>query len=166
MILTPETWVAKGNWRVTTDSTSVKFNCVIQIEEETAGTSIHVQEIVRVDDPAAMASQFKYDAWIVPDETGLYTIRVDSKQLTLEGVGKLESLPHLATLRSEDGETHVTLTLFEMPEVYGVRAFITQGEHTYTFELALWTRAATRIATQKKSGDATIIPFNPRGRRR
>ena len=154
MILSPDTWLGRGSWRVTTDSTGVKFECVVQIEDEGNGTSIHVNVITETD------SRIKYDVWIVPDETGLYTITVNNSDLSLEGVGKLESLPHLATLRSEDGETNLVLTVFEMPEVFGTRGFYTHGKHTYTFELALRLRVKV---VQENNENVTIIPFNPRG---
>ena len=155
MILSPDTWVGRGSWRVTTDSTGVKFECVVQIEEEDNGTSIHVNVITETD------NRLKYDVWIVPDETGLYTITVNGSSISLEGLGKLESLPHLATLNSEDGSTNLVATVFEMPEVYGTRGFFTQGQHTYTFELALRMRVKV---VQEKSDNVTIIPFNPRRR--
>lgn len=155
MILSPDTWIGRGSWRVTTDSTGVKFECVVQITDEGNGTAINVTAITETD------SRIKYDVWIVPDETGLYTIRVNGDEMLLDGIGKLESLPHLATLRSEDGNKNLVLTVFEMPEVYGTRGFLTEGNHTYTFELALRMRVKV---VQEKNENVTIIPFNPRRR--
>lgn len=153
MILSPDTWVGRGSWRVTTDSTGVKFECIVQIKDEGNGTAINVTAITETD------TKIKYDVWIVADETGLYTIRVNGEEMALDGIGKLESLPHLATLRSEDGNTSLVLTVFEMPEVYGTRGFLTEGKHTYTFELALRMRVKV---VQEKNDNVTIIPFNPR----
>ena len=155
MILSPDTWVGRGSWRVTTDSTGVKFECVAQIKEESNGTSIAINVLTETD------TQLKYDVWVVPDETGLYTITVNGADLDLEGIGKLESLPHLATLKSTNGEKNLVVSVFEMPEVYGTRGFFTQGPHTFTFELALRMRVKV---VQEKNDNVTIIPFNPRQR--
>ena len=155
MILSPDTWVGRGSWRVTTDSTGIKFECIVKIEDEGNGTSIHVNLLTETE------TRLKYDIWLVPDETGLYTIAVNNPDLELEGIGKLESLPHLATLRSPDGETNLVATVFEMPEVYGTRGFFSEGKHTYTFELALRMRVKV---VQETSDNVTIIPFGPRRR--
>ncbi len=127
----------------------------MKITDEGNGTALQVNVITETE------SRIKYNVWIVPDETGLYTITVNSANLSLEGVGKLESLPHLATLKSENGETSLVLTVFEMPEVYGTRGFFTHGKHTYTFELALRMRVKV---VQEQNDNVTIIPFDPRQR--
>lgn len=133
----------------------MKFECVVKIEDVQNGTAIHVNAVTETE------SSCKYDVWIVPDETGLYTITVNSPGLSMQGVGKLESLPHLATLRSDDGTRNLVATVFEMPEVYGTRGFFSEGEHTYTFELALRMRVKV---VKEKNDNVTIIPFDPRGR--
>ena len=133
----------------------MKFDCVVKIEDVENGTAIQINASTEPD------ATYRYDVWIVPDETGLYTITVNSPSFALEGVGKLESLPHLATLRSEDGNTNLVATVFEMPEVYGTRGFFTEGRHTYTFELALRMRVKV---VKEKNENVTIIPFDPRRR--
>ena len=155
MILSPDTWIGRGSWRVTTDSTGIKFDCSVKIEEVETGTSIHVN--VRTETDTSM----QFDAWIVSDETGLYTISVNGENLALQGIGKLESLPHLAMLESEDGTANLVAAVFEMPEVYGSRGFYKVGEHQFTFELALRTRVRV---VQEKDENVTIIPFDPRQR--
>ena len=158
MILSPNKWIGRGSWRVTTDSTGVKFGCHVHIVDEGNGTSIHVE--VETETKNSM----NYDVWIVPDETGLYTITVNNSGLALEGIGKLESLPHLATLRSVDADTQLVLAVFEMPEVFGTRGFYTHQQHMYTFEIALRRQVRVVQETNETNENVTIIPFNPRGR--
>lgn len=153
MILSPATWVGSGSWRVTTDSTGVKFDVTLQVKEEQAGMLIHFSAFPET------GSSVTYEIWIVPDETGLYTIAASGNELRLDGIGKLESLPHLATLKSEDDGSHLSITLFELPEVYGIRGFLTQEGHTYTFEIALRSRIQQ---VQAQENSAEIIQFVPR----
>ena len=155
MILKPETWLGRGSWRVITDSTGVKFDCVVKIEEIETGLTIEVSVLTETD------SELKFDAWIAPDETGLYTITLQGENTPLEGIGKLESLPHLVSLRSEDNDKSLVITLFELPEVYGTRGFYRVGTHEYTFELALKMRVKYGGEADK---NAIIIPFDPRRR--
>ena len=155
MILKPDTWLGRGSWRVTTDSTGVKFDCVVKIEEIETGITIEVSVITETE------SELSFSAWIAPDETGLYTVSLQGDDIKLEGIGKLESLPHLVTLRSEDNERSLVITLFELPEVYGTRGFYRVGVHEFTFELALKLRVKFG---GEKDKNVTIIPFNPSGR--
>ena len=133
----------------------MKFECVVKIENVENGTSIHVNALTETD------STLNFDIWIVSDETGLYTISVSGENLSLQGIGKLESLPHLAMLESDEGEANLVAAVFEMPEVYGSRGFYKVGDHRYTFELAL--RARVRVV-QETNENVTIIPFDPRRR--
>ena len=125
----------------------------MQIKEETAGMLIDFSAVPET------GSVVQYEVWVVPDETGLYTITASGSDLDLAGIGKLESLPHLVTLKSEGGEKQLSITLFEMPEVYGIRGFFSEGDHMYTFEIALRSRLQE---LRMKEDSAEIIPFAPR----
>ena len=81
--------------------------------------------------------RYEFGVWITPDETGLYETAVMGSFVDLKGHGKLDSVPHLVQLESEDRNVHVTATVFTMPEVNGIRGFVRTENGTLTFEVAV-----------------------------
>ena len=100
---------------------------------------------------------YEYGVWIARTETGLYDLTVMGTDVELVGSAKLDSLPHLALLATEDAKTQLTVTVFQMPEVFGIRGFLKSDDHMYTFEVAL------KPLHETAQGD-NVIQFRPRRR--
>lgn len=89
----------------------------------------------------------RFTAWIVADEFGTYSVTVrftspstrdaDGEELSVAGIAKLESAPHLGLLWSEDGQSHVAFTVFHLKDTDGMRGFAKLPRVTLTWELAL-----------------------------
>ena len=147
MLLEAGTWLGKGSWRITTDSSTVSFDAKIELREAEQGYEIEI-DVMTV---SGMHHQFS--VWIAPDETGTYNVLLEGER-PLEGSAKLESTPHLALLSgSTEGET-LALTLFETREAYGVRGFFRKSGDLFTFELAIRSRG--EIAIEESSN---VVPF-------
>lgn len=131
MIFEPGVWVGRGSWRDVQDSTGIRFDASLVVSDQDQHLTIDVA-ITTI----AML-RYEFGIWITPDETGLYEIVVMGSFVDLRGFAKLDSVPHLIQLESDDRSVQVATTVFTMPEVRGVRGFIRNDKGTLTFEVAL-----------------------------
>lgn len=154
LILTPGIWLGRGSWRVTTESIGLRFQALISIQNADGNFD------VRVEVESETGVKQTIEAWIVPDESGLYSVNVTSQNLDVSGIAKMESLPHLGLLFSEDGSKTLTIAIFELPEVFGSRGFLKIGEETLTFEVALHNRRQALVDDDKSN----VVSFTPRPR--
>ncbi|MCZ6889693.1 MAG: hypothetical protein O7H39_14485 [Gammaproteobacteria bacterium] len=131
MILKPGNWLGRGSYRSIGETLGINFEADFSVQEDDQG--IMVEGTVDV----AGGATIELTIWIVPDEFGTYAVSVRGSGIDVEGTAKLESIPHLGLLWSEDGETHVAFTLFALRESFGFRGFAKTTQVTITWELAL-----------------------------
>ena len=137
MILDPGIWHGRGYWREVSASTGIRFDVAVVISDTREGIDI------KATATTATEHRLELQVWIVPDDAGQYVVNVRGDGIDMTGIAKLESLPHLALLSSDDNRTHVAATVFELPEVHGARGFHRTGEDMFTFEIALQPRSET-----------------------
>ena len=154
MLLTPGIWLGHGSWRITTESIGLRFHALISIENAEGNID------VRVEVETETGVKRNIGAWIVPDESGLYSVNVTSENLNVSGIAKMENLPHLGLLFSEDGSRTLTIAIFELPEVFGSRGFLRFGEEILTFEVALRNRRQMIV----EDDTSNVVAFPPRRR--
>ncbi|MCY4655404.1 MAG: hypothetical protein OXC80_01155 [Gammaproteobacteria bacterium] len=155
MLLEEGTWLGKGSWRITTDSSTVAFDATIELREVEQGYE------VEVDVKTVTNYHHQFSVWIAPDETGTYNVILDGEFIDMEGCAKLDSTPHLSLLTDSDRpKDTLTVALFETREAYGVRGFYRRQADLYTFELAI--RSKTEIVVEEESN---VVQFRPRPRR-
>ena len=155
MILTPGIWFGHGSWRVTTESIGLRFQALITIEDAEGNIDIHIEVETETEDKVTI------DVWIVPDESGLYAVNVTSENLNVSGIAKMESLPHLGLLSSDDGSKTMSIAIFELPEVFGSRGFLKLTNETLTFEVALRNRRQTVVEDEHSN----VVSFTPKPKR-
>ena len=106
MKLRPGKWQGRGSFLRQGQSRGVAFDCTFTVSSDTRGTQIAGNILVK--EPS---SQKEFSIWITPDDVGTYTLMATIPGWSLRGTAKLESLPHLALLWSEDGKSSVAATL-------------------------------------------------------
>lgn len=153
MILNAGNWVGKGSYRPIGETLGTNFTADFSLSEDEQGRLIEAR--VEVDGGASL----DLTIWIVPDEFGTYSVTVRGSGLDVEGTAKLESIPHLGLLWSEDGRTHVAFTLFALRDSFGLRGFGRNERVTLTWELAMQPQQ------QALSGD-NVVSIDARRRRR
>ncbi len=131
VILDAGNWLGRGSYRSVGETLGINFEADFSLQEDDQG--IMVEGTVDV----AGGASIELTVWIVPDEYGTYTVSVRGSGLDVEGTAKLESIPHLGLLWSEDGDTHVAFTLFALRDAFGLRGFAKTTAVTITWELAL-----------------------------
>lgn len=141
MILQPGTWLGRGAFRPVGETLNSPLEARIQITEEQRGWLLKAE--LELGDNNTM----RFTGWIFADEFGTYTISVrftlpstrdsDGEEISVTGIAKLESTPHLGLLWSEDGQSHVAFTVFRLKDTDGIRGFAKLPRVTLTWELAL-----------------------------
>ena len=151
MILEPGTWIGRGSYRPTDETIGTNFEATLVIKEDNQG--------LLIDTSIALQSgpQLEWGIWIVPDEYGTYSIAARGTALNASGIGKMESVPHLGMLWTEDGEAYVTFAIFALRDSHGVRGFVREQASTLTWELALQPQ-------QQVVTGGNVVSFGPRPR--
>lgn len=78
-----------------------------------------------------------FSLWVTANEVGTYDIDAQFGGWRLDGTAKLESLPNVGMLWSEDRDTQVAFALFGVNEGTGLRGFSRAGRDLLTWEMAL-----------------------------
>jgi hypothetical protein len=125
-------WLGRGSFVTPGQSRGSPFESAFTITSDTRGT----QAIGTLDakEPGTLR---EFSVWITPDDVGTYTLMVTIPGMTLRGTAKLESVPHLALLWSETGQTSVAATLFPVSNGYGFRGFARGAKGVVTWEMVL-----------------------------
>jgi hypothetical protein len=131
MILNPGNWMGKGSYRAIGETVGTNFTADISLSEDEQGQLIESR--IEIDGGASL----DLIVWVIPDEFGTYSVNVRGAGFEVEGTAKLESVPHLGLLWSEDDSMHVAFALFSMPDSLGLRGFWRNERDTITWELAL-----------------------------
>ena len=131
MIIQPGSWRGAGSFRGLAETRTTKVNASVLIAEEDAGY------MIRADLSGEEIDDIELSGWVVPDDFGTFEISIRMDGLAVAGIGKLESSPNLALLRSEDEATTVSFALFELREAFGVRGFLMRDKRSITWEVAL-----------------------------
>ncbi|MGI9325975.1 MAG: hypothetical protein ACR2PZ_12195 [Pseudomonadales bacterium] len=154
MILsTPGRWEGKGNLLTlgSTRSQPMLLTAVIDIDD--TGTTI-------IGDLTLTGfGELPLSVRIAEDDTGLYAIDLHLGGRSLDGSAKMESLPNMGFLWSEDGSQTASFTLFDARDTLGCRGFARLSEATYTWEMALQPFQA------ETAGDNVVSLRNRRPRR-
>lgn len=144
--------MGRGSYRPTNETIGTKFEATLVIQEEEQGLLIDTSIVVQ------SGPQFEWGIWVVPDEHGTYSITARGTALDTSGIGKMESVPHIGMLWTEGGETYIAFAIFALRDSHGVRGFVRQQSHTFTWELALQPQ-------QQVVAGGNVVSFAPRRRR-
>lgn len=132
MKLRPGKWHGRGSFLRHGQSRGTPFESDFTITSESRGT--HVTGTLEAKEPGAIK---EFSVWITPDDMGTYTLMVTVPGITLRGTAKLESVPHLALLWSDTGNTSVAATLFPVSGGHGLRGFARGPKGVVTWEVVL-----------------------------
>lgn len=152
MILTAGDWQGRGSWRPVGETTPVAFDAVVHVREDEQGFLVEAT----VQSPGSQ--DVKVNGWLAPDEFGTWAVTVQAAGVNVDGVAKLESVPHLGLLWSDDGLTHVTFAVFTARETHGIRGFAKSRRGAITWELALQPR-------QRVVAGGNVVSFDAHRRR-
>ena len=131
MIIQPGSWRGSGSFRGLAETRTTKINATVLIAEEDSGY------LIRADLNGDEIDPVELSGWIVPDDFGTFEISINTSGFAVAGVGKMESSPNLAVLRSEDAGVTVSFTVFELREAFGIRGFMMRDKRSITWEVAL-----------------------------
>ncbi len=132
MILsTPGRWQGKGNLLTLGSTRSQPMQLSAEVDIDDTGTTITGELTLTGIGELALSIR------VAEDDTGLYALDVHLGSKALEGSAKMESLPNMGFLWSEDGTQTASFTLFDARETLGCRGFARLAEATYTWEMAL-----------------------------
>ncbi len=84
-----------------------------------------------------------FSLWVTANEVGTYDIDAQFAGWRLDGTAKLESLPNVGMLWSEDRDTQVAFALFSVTNGTGLRGFSRAGKDLLTWEVALQEQQKT-----------------------
>ena len=152
LILDQGTWIGRGSYRPTDETLGINFEAKLVVTEDEQGL------LVDIELEQEAGGRTEWNVWIVADEYGTYNVSARGEGLDVSGIAKLESVPHLGLLWSDDGERHVTFSIFALRDSYGIRGFLHDPSNVLTWELALQPQQ------QAVSGD-NVVSFDRRRRR-
>ena len=168
MILEPGKWQGRGSYRPTDASLGLRFQANVEVDDDRRTEGLIVNATLQTEGGSPRSIQ----VYVVPDEVGTYAVTVKGDRIDVQGTAKLDSEPHLGLLWSDDGTTHVTCTVFTLPETHGVRGFAKVGKDTWTWELALQPqhrvgrgRPRGRPKEAKKQGRGNVVSLFDRLKR-
>lgn len=152
MILSAGNWIGRGSYRPTNETIGINFEATLVVKDDEQGL------LVDVDIQVESGPHFECGVWIVPDEYGTYSVTARGDGVDVAGIAKLESVPHLGLMWSEDGELHVTFAVFTLRDAYGIRGFARDAGNVVTWELALQPQ-------QQAVTGGNVVSFDSRRRR-
>jgi hypothetical protein len=144
MLLHTGRWQGTGSWRAFETTQNVAIGCDIRV----TGSDLEVQLEGELGAKGVPPHSLKIR--VVADEVGTYTLEVFWHHHALLGNAKLDSVPNMGMLWSEDGALHVAFALFNIDGGVGCRGFMRHGTAGATWELAL--RPETLKPSGKKLG--------------
>lgn len=152
MLLTPGDWQGRGSWRPVGETAPVSFTALIHVREDEQGFLVEGT----LESPGS--ADIAVNAWLAPDEFGTWAVTVQAAGINVDGVAKLESVPHLGLLWSDDGLIHVTFAIFTLRDTHGIRGFAKSRRGAITWELALEPR-------QRVVAGGNVVSIDARRRR-
>ncbi len=152
MLIAPGKWLGKGSVLLQGMSIGQTVSVDLDVTEQADGLT--------VTGKLSLGEQAAHDLSIriVPNEVGTYTLDAFLAGTRLDGVGKLESEPHLGLLWHERELAHVSIALFALPRGFGCRGFLREGETVRTWEIAF---ASKQVAV----GGDNVVSLARRRRR-
>ncbi len=130
MLIAPGKWMGKGSVLLQGMSIGQTVNVDIDVTEQADGLTVTGQ--VSVGEESAQDLSVR----IVPNEVGTYTLDAFLAGTRLDGVGKLESEPHVGLLWHERELAHASVALFALSRGFGCRGFLREKETVRTWEIA------------------------------
>ena len=150
MLLNDGDWALRGSLLPEGLTLGVNLRGELRLASDDEGTSATGSLVIGDDAPRHLSVR------VAPNESGQYQLQLVLDGAALDGVGKLDSLPHLASLRSESGDA-VAVTLFRTESGVGCRGFLSQDSGTLTWEAELrLERSAGRAP------GANVVTLRPR----
>ena len=132
MILRPGRWTGRGSFVRQGQSLTIGMECIFEITPEDSGLTIQGTQTF-----PGSERENSFSIWVTANEVGTYDVDAQFADWHLDGTAKLESLPNLGMLWSEDRDTQVAFTLFKANNGTGLRGFSRAGKDLLTWEIAM-----------------------------
>lgn len=149
MLLETGNWMGRGSWLHESESIATKLAITLKVDTTYSGSEIQVEIETDTAEKIQITGETSVSA------TGLYDFKVKAAGLSVTGISKLESMPHLALFWSEDESWQACVTVFALRQLHGIRGFVRKGGDTYTFDMALEKQ-------DSNDKDTNIVQFDPR----
>ena len=130
MLLRPGHWLGKGSVLLQGMSIGETIAVDLQITEHEDGITL-AGDYTLGEQPKAEIS-----IRVVPNEVGTYTVDAFVSGTRMDGVGKLESEPHVSLLWHERDLAHASVTLFSLARGFACRGFLREQDTVRTWEIA------------------------------
>lgn len=138
MLLSDGDWTLRGSMLPEGLSLGVSVRGDCRLASDDDGTTLTGSLTIGDDKPRHLGAR------VAPDDTGLYKVQLTLDGQAVDGVGKLDSVPHLVSARNEPGDA-LAVTLFRTENGVGCRGFLSQDSGTLTWEVELrLERSASR----------------------
>ena len=122
--------MGRGSLLVEGASLGRQIECDLRIEQDRGGLTLTGGYRVKGERSQDLSVR------VAPNEVGTYVVDARVGALAADGIAKLESVPNLALLWTENGALHVAAALFDVADGCGFRGFLHEGERTLTWEIA------------------------------
>ncbi len=152
MLLRTGQWLGKGSVLLQGMSLGQTVNVEVEITDHDDGMSITGTLTVGEQEAEDVSIR------VVPNEVGTYTLDVYVAGTRLDGVGKLESEPHVSLLWHEAELAHASVTLFSVSQGFGCRGFLREKDTVRTWEVAFALK-------QNVVGGSNVVSLSRRRRR-
>ena len=130
MNLHPGRWLGKGSLLAEGRSLGQAVACDVQVEKDQDGYTLSGTW------QGLNAEPWEFVLRVVPNEVGTYTLGMRLAGDGLQGTAKLDSPPNLGLMWNDAATVHATFALFPVTRGYGLRGFVRDGQHVYTWEMA------------------------------
>lgn len=137
MILRPGRWTGRGSFVRQGQSLTTRVTCSFEISPEDNGLTIKGTQTFPDSE-----RENSFSIWVTANDVGTYDVDAQFADWNLDGTAKLESLPNLGMLWSEDRDTQVAFTLFKANNGTGLRGFSRAGNDLVTWEVAMQEQQA------------------------
>ena len=131
MLLETGNWIGSGTWLHESETMATKFAIALTVHTTYSGSEI------RAEVKSAIGKKIQITGESSVSATGLYEFKVGTSELSMTGILKLEGMPNLALLWSEDLSCQACVTVFALRQLYGIRGFFRKGTDAYTFDMAI-----------------------------
>ncbi len=123
-------WIGKGSLLAEGQSLGHAVTCDVQVQKDEDGFTLTGTW------QGSEAAAWEFALRIVANEVGTYTLGMRLAGDSLQGTAKLDSPPNLGLIWNDIGTVHATFVLFPLTRGYGLRGFVRDGSHVYTWEMA------------------------------
>ena len=130
MNLRPGRWIGKGSLLAEGQSRGQSLSCDVEVRQDPDGFTLTGSW----QDPDSPPREFALR--VVANEVGTYTLGMRMAGDGLQGTAKLDSSPNLGLMWNDGGTVHATFALFSVQRGCGLRGFVRDGSHVYTWEMA------------------------------